>query len=512
MTVIFISIHIEKSPVAFPLASAVLKTAVEKFTGLKDCRALLEEFFMPQKASDIADRLIKTGASFFGFSVYTWNASLVIETARVLKERMPDAVIFAGGPQVTAVPGEFRKTGLFSFIVEGEGEGIVPGRLLGSAAHESIEFDFSKSASPYAKVLSEKKYSGVLWEVSRGCPYNCAFCYESRGCASIRTISEQRLIEELKLFRKMEIEKIWVLDPTFNHNKKHAENVLQMILKYNPDAHYTFEIRAELMNETLCRLFSELDASLQIGLQSTDEQVLKSVNRSLDKVKFAQKCKLMSSWGLTYGIDLIYGLPFDSIDKFCESIDFAVSSGPNNIDIFPLAVLPGTELAEKADRYGLNNEGFPSYTITGNAGFPAGDLRKAEAITSACNSLYNKEQAFPWFETILKTLELPASALFERYDADSDYGADIIDFLAREFKKAGKEALFQLFESFILWSRTAEAAFANQGTAFQVSLCRKPEQLDELINTDPETFLARHPNDKMKKYQIIFDGEELYIY
>jgi len=511
MTIVFVSIHIEKSPPAFPLAASILQTAVEESPGLKNCKADTREFYMLSTPSEIAGELTRSKASVFGFSVYTWNASSVIETVRLMKKQNPDLQFIAGGPQVTAVPDEFRKTGLFNLIVEGEGEAAVPAWLQNQEQTEPAIFDFEKSSSPYQRLLSEKKYKGLLWEVSRGCPYNCAFCYESRGSKSIKEIPQQRQILELKLFREKEIEKIWVLDPTFNHNKKHAEDVLQRIIKYNPEAHYTFEIRAELMNEPLCSQFSELSASLQIGLQSTDKQVLKSVNRSLDAGKFLQKCRMMSSWGLTYGIDLIYGLPFDTIKKFLKSVDYAVDAGPNNIDIFPLSVLPGTELANKIEEWELNNEGFPSYTVTGNSHFPAADLKRAAEITHGCNELYNKEQAFPWFRTVLKALKVPASVLFEKYAKKNKDKDDVIGFLSHEFNSAGKASLFGVIESFILWSRTAEAAFTNPGTTFQVQLCRRPEMLDELAETDVESFLRKHPASKLRKYQIIFDGRELYI-
>lgn len=515
MTVALISLHVEESPAAFPLASAVLKAAIEADSRLSGCRVDIHEFTLPAGAPDIAATLIKSGYDAFGFSVYTWNADEVIETARLLKAELSDALIFAGGPQVTAIPAEFEKTGLFTFIITGEGEGVLPDMLLNPdkpKAGASSEFDFSSSPSPYPSVLKKgRQHSGLLWEVSRGCPFRCAFCYEARGSKTIRTISSERLIAELKLFNKKKIEKIWVLDPTFNHSQTHAVEVLEAIHTHHPDAHYTFEIRAELMNEELCGLLSELDASLQIGLQSTDAEVLSSANRNLDARKFQQKCRMMSSWGLTYGIDLIYGMPFDNLEKFRKSLDFAVDAGPNNIDIFPLAVLPGTELSDNAEKFELNNTGFPEYLVTGNSSFPAADLKKAAAITSACDKLYNKEQSFPWFRTVVTALKTTSSALFERWAQSGTGEADVIDFLSREFTKADSRSFFPIIESFILWSRTAEAAFSNPGTPFLVELCRKPEQLDELAGISPEAFLKRYPKPKVRKYQVLFDGQELFI-
>ena len=509
---IFVSIHVEESPVAFPLAAAVLKTAVEASPVTADWTNEHREYFLPLAPAKAAAELAAAGADAFGFSAYTWNAGIIIETVRHLRKLAPGAFIYAGGPQVTAVPEEFRKTGLFDALIEGEGENAVPEALSQlTDGGTSAPFDFSSSESPYPGIIGKRRYEGILWEISRGCPYNCAFCYESRGSSEIKTIPDERIIEELRLFQKKRIARIWVLDPTFNHSSSHAESVLEKIIRYNPYSHYTFEVRAELMTERLCELFSEIDASLQIGLQSSDPAVLRGVNRSLNPDKFLKKCRMMSDYGLSFGIDLIYGLPFDTPEKFRKSLDFAVEAGPNNIDIFPLAVLPGTELSDKADSCGLSHQGFPSYLVTESTNYKEAELAAAARLTDACDNLYNREQAFPWFMTVAGSLGLRPSELFLKYAGKGDPEKDPVHFLRAEFRAAGKSELFEIIESFILWSRTAEAAFASPGQTFTAKLCRKPEILDELASMSAAAFMKRYPSGKSKTYRITFDGSELYI-
>ena len=100
-------------------------------------------------------------------------------------------------------------------------------------------------------------------------------------------------------------------------------------------------------------------------------------------------------------------------------------------------------------------------------------------------------------------------AIFEQF---SKYRSnDPVDFIIAEFRRQKKTRFLSVIESFIKWSRTAESAFSHPGRSFQVRLCRSPEVLDELSSTDPETFMHRHPGGKERIYQIIFDGEELYI-
>ena len=263
------------------------------------------------------------------------------------------------------------------------------------------------------------------------------------------------------------------------------------------------------MTEKLCSLFSEIDASLQIGLQTINPEALKYINRKLDREVFLDRCRMMSDYGLSFGIDLIYGLPGDSYSGFRDSLDFAVSASPNNIDIFPLSVLPGTELSDKSAELGLKHTGFPVYRVKENPTFTKTDIRKAETLTEACDGLYNIEQSFAWFNTAASTLGKSPSEVFDSYRTGGI--KDPLKFISREFKLQNKNEYAQVMESFIRWSKAAEKAFQNPGAKINVSLCRKPEILDELAGLSMDKFLRRHPSGKNKSYSLYFDGQELFI-
>ncbi len=518
MKMTLVSIHVEKSPPSFPLAAAMLKTALCADGSLNGNNISLAEFYLPADPKAAAKEILSTSPDVAGFTVCIWNAAACIQIASELKRISPGIITIAGGPQATAAAEDIADSGVFSYIVRGEGETVLPelirsitdGKSETSIILDSEASDLSAMHSPYEYALTnDRGREGILWELSRGCPFNCSFCYESRGDGSVRNIKPERIIEELKLFRKKGVERIWVLDPTFNYNRSRAEEILRLIIKYCPDAHYTFEIRAELMSIEICELLAEIDSSLQIGLQTVNSDALVHLNRSFSRKKFKAGCRMMSDFGLSFGIDLIYGLPGDSFDAFCESIDFAVGCVPNNIDIFPLSVLPGTELYDKADKLSLRHSGFPDYELISNSSFPESDLQRAAEITAACDALYNREQSFAWFSAAADAVGMRPSALFAAWaNRRSD---DIPAFLSGLFKKADRVSLFPPIENFIIWSRTAEAAYCSPGDVFRVKLLWRPEILDELSSAPAEMFLKRHPKSVEKTYSITYDGEELYI-
>ncbi|MDC7127088.1 MAG: radical SAM protein, partial [Spirochaetales bacterium] len=419
MKIILVSIHVEKSPAAFPLAACILKETLKNNTQTSAADISISEYFLPLDDKKIAEELIDRQPDIIGFSTYLWNADTIIKISNEIKSKNKAIKLIIGGPQATAAPESFEQTKLFDTIMIGEGEPLIADAVLGKIngiSERKQHTDFEISASPYSTILKKDRTEGILWEISRGCPYRCAFCYESRGFKTIRTINSKRIETELKLFRKNKIKKIWVLDPTFNHNGRHAEEVLTKIINIYPEAHYTFEIRAELMNKKLCSMFSEINCSLQIGLQSTNIRALKNINRSLNEDKFINRCKTMSEYGLCFGIDLIYGLPGDNYETFKSSVDFALSTAPNNVDIFPLSVLPATDLFENAVNLEIIHNGFPKYTTIKTKTFSESDMKKAEKLTEAVDILYNQEQSFSWFNTFSKILETSPSLIFESFN------------------------------------------------------------------------------------------------
>ncbi len=117
---------------------------------------------------------------------------------------------------------------------------------------------------------------------------------------------------------------------------------------------------------------------------------------------------------MSYGFDLIYGLPGDSLTGFLASLDFALSLIPNHLDIFPLAVLPGTRLADTATGLGLDYQQQAPYKVQSSNTFSTAEMKQAARIGAACDFFYNRGRAVPWFAMVLDGLELSPSEFFSR--------------------------------------------------------------------------------------------------
>ncbi|MDX9801527.1 MAG: DUF4080 domain-containing protein [Spirochaetia bacterium] len=418
-----VSIHIQKSSRAVPLGAAMIASSLK--SALHDLvKPVLINLYLDQSVDESVNEILKTDPDCAGFSVYLWNRRQTLLIAGALKKKKPGIVIFAGGSEPTADMADIKKegSGNIDFVLAGEGENIsvdaVRKIYSGSIPKDEkalLPVNLDELPSPYLdSTLDVKLYSGLLWELSRGCPFKCDFCFESRGYDKVRMFPIHRIQEELMFFASARVSEIFVLDPTFNHNKKRAKDLLVMMHNIAPDIHFNIEIRSEYLDREMAALFSSIKCSLQIGMQSANKDVLENINRTINKMDFEKKILFLHEADVTYGFDLIYGLPGDTISGFLQSLDFALGMMPNHIDIFPLAVLPGTRLFETASALGLEYQNKDPYLVLSSPLFPVSDMRQAEEIAAAFDLFYNKGKAVPWLPLLLENLNILPSQFFPR--------------------------------------------------------------------------------------------------
>lgn len=459
--VIFTTLLIEKSPQALPLGAACCASALKHNDLTKD---LYNVFLVPfcredadykkhsqsedTAANYIAQEILKKEPSLVAFSVYVWNRIILEKVAAILKSK--EILTIAGGPEITAHPEIFT---VFDSVTTGEGEFKVPQivfELLSedknntertvdqrqrtvdqrsvtvlqrqgtvdqrSVTVPQVQFSLDKLESPYLDgTLDPSDYEGALWELARGCPFKCSYCYESKGEKTVRMFPMERIEKELDLFAKKKIPQVFVLDPTYNANKKRALDLLNLIAKKTPDTFYYFEARAEFLDRQMAKAFTKIPCALQIGLQTADENVARLVNRPFNRKIFQKNINILNEEGVIFGLDVIYGLPGDSLRGYKDSVDFAINLYPNNLELFCLSVLPGTDLYDRAKDLHLTYETEPPYHIINTDRFSKADIEIASHIAQACSFFYNEGRAVPWFNTICHALRQRPSQFFEHF-------------------------------------------------------------------------------------------------
>lgn len=438
MHIILVAIHPYPSPQSIPLANAFLQSYLTtKLPAGSRQETSLVDFYLGQKTSVCAAELAASKPGAIGFSMYVWNRSACIEIARELRKITPNIRIFAGGPEATADPDGVLKNDCFDFLIVGEGEvpfaaayeAIQAGRdisgIQGIATRtneglcltpQSNSIDLDSIPSPWLNnTLDARQFKGILWQLSRGCGFSCDFCFDSRGSSGVRRFSMDRIEAELKHFVKCNVSQVFVLDSTFNQDSQRAKTILRLIRKRAPHIHFHFEVRNEFIDKEMAQLFAQITCSLQIGLQSSDPVVLKGIGRAFNRKDFEKRVAMLNEAGAVFGFDLMYGLPGDTLKGFKDSIDFALGLYPNHLDIFPLAILPGTALASRSKSLGLKHQTAPPYTLISTTDFSSSDMAWAAQLANACDIFYTRGKAVAWFNTIVHALKTTPSGFLEQF-------------------------------------------------------------------------------------------------
>ncbi|NTV73342.1 MAG: B12-binding domain-containing radical SAM protein, partial [Holophaga sp.] len=119
MDLVLVAIHLEASARAVPLGPAMLASVLRRSFGAEVAVRVLD-LYLDQTPEACADRILVDAPRWVGFSMYLWNRDLTLAVARVLRERRPDLVIFAGGSEATADPGGVLADPSMDLVLPGE--------------------------------------------------------------------------------------------------------------------------------------------------------------------------------------------------------------------------------------------------------------------------------------------------------------------------------------------------------------------------------------------------------
>ncbi len=368
-----------------PLAAACLKQAAVE-TASADVVEILPE----RLASHLGDAALVALLSgmapgILGFTVHCWSRDRVLYIAGEVRRRT-GAKIVLGGPEITPDTAAFYE-GRADFLVFGEGEALFRRLVADPAAWapgrgaEPAAAIFRRAGSPYlAGLLDPGSENLMLLETQRGCPYRCGFCFYNKSREDLVFAAEERVLAAVSWAIERGVPEIYVLDPSLNC-RPGLRGLLREIARRNAARRVSLfsEIRAEAVDDELADLLAAAGFGwFEIGLQSTNPAALRRIGRPARLERFLAGVKRLKSRGITPSVDLIAGLPGDDLRGFRRSVDFVADHGLNDdVQVFPLSVLPGTAFRARSRELGLSYEPDPPYTVTRTAGFGPEELLAA---------------------------------------------------------------------------------------------------------------------------------------
>lgn len=192
--------------------------------------------------------------------------------------------------------------------------------------------------------------------------YYCDFCsYADKLCMQEKYINS--VIKKIKNIKNKErylIKTIYIGGgtPSIIDSDK-VETIVAEIksnFKLYEEAEITIEVNPGTVDEEKLKKYKEIGINrLSIGLQSTNDEILKTIGRIHNYNEFEITYELARKIGFkNINVDLMIGLPNQSITDVEESLENIIKKNPEHISVYSLIVEEGTNLQKMIDSGKLN--------------------------------------------------------------------------------------------------------------------------------------------------------------
>lgn len=339
----------------------------------------------------IVEHILSLQPTHVAFTCYLWNVQRSLAIAQKIKARAPHVTIFFGGAeiQLQAHILAHHHPEVDIFII-GEGEFFFEQYIHNTHTHyirtihgNSVfiqpphsAIPLHKMVEPYTQGYLSPMFDGSLSvEVIRGCPFTCNYCLYSKNTSTVRALSPDTIAHILQKAKKENIQEIYLLAPTFNQSKYFSNYCNALIQSHNTIPLHT-EIRADRVTPATIELLKKAGFhSLEVGLQTLHQECLHHVGRKTNARKELEGIVRLKDAGFTLQVGIIPGLPGDTPESFMKTIDTLLDCGlGNEIELYPLMVLPGTSLYDEAIQHNATFMDSPPYYLIEGFNFTQNDL------------------------------------------------------------------------------------------------------------------------------------------
>ena len=205
--------------------------------------------------------------------------------------------------------------------------------------------------------MKKKKHMIVPIFVSHeGCPYRCSFCNQTKITGTNTKADKIMLNETLRTHLEglnpnqlPEIREVAFFGGSFtgipSERQKYLLSSVQPWILSGQIQSIRVSTHALFIDETRLALLSQYNVeTVELGIQSTDNEVLKLVGRECSFNVILSAVYKIRKIGFRLGLQLMPGLPGDSEKKFRKSVKDVINLSPDFVRIYPTLVIKNTRL------------------------------------------------------------------------------------------------------------------------------------------------------------------------
>ena len=199
-----------------------------------------------------------------------------------------------------------------------------------------------------------KHYNIPIFIPELACPFQCVFCNQRKITGKQLIPSDKEIIKTIETHLE-----------SFREKQRHVEvgffggsftgipldqqafylNLVQPYLKQGQIQGIRLSTRPDYIDEQILDLLKAKKVStIELGAQSMDDEVLMASHRGHTVQQTEDAAKLILSYGFELGLQMMIGLPGDTMEKSIYTARRIVESGASNTRIYPTVVIKDTAL------------------------------------------------------------------------------------------------------------------------------------------------------------------------
>lgn len=323
----------------------------------------------------------------------------IIAYAAMIKRIRPAAYIVAGGSAGMSVPQLLLDHSAVDAVCAGEGERAVVDlikalRAYGKEGLADIPGFYFKEGNrtsfsgtrPLIKDLDTESdmpaYDLLPMEIylanpkiglgrdidiisSRGCPFDCAFCYQPWG-RSFRSHSASFIIEMVRHLRKTyRIDFVSFQDDEFMADKRRVLEICERIPRETPGLKWSCTGRANLVSSDITKTMRLAGCvSISYGFESGSPRMLRAMRKRVTISDMEEAVRINRELGMMVPVSFILGMPGEDEESCRETVEFCARNKILLKSMMFATPYPGTDIFDFAIKTGrLKIEGIHDFVM-----------------------------------------------------------------------------------------------------------------------------------------------------
>ncbi len=201
-----------------------------------------------------------------------------------------------------------------------------------------------------------KHYNIPIFVPHKGCPHDCVFCNQKKitGQTSDVTSADVKNIIEEHL-KTISADGAYIEVAFFGGSftaieKDKQTELLKAVYPYVESGMINSvrcSTRPDAIDEDILENLKMYGVkTIELGVQSTDDEVLIKSGRGHDRQAVVHSSKLIKEYGFDLGLQMMLGLPGDTPEKSIKTAEDIISLEPRCVRIYPTLVVEDTHLLE----------------------------------------------------------------------------------------------------------------------------------------------------------------------